>query len=116
MRNILPVNTEHGLVYVEVHDDPIPQVVETPSGSKIALPEGAEPTGAKEFVIDTMDSLRASISAMAATAATAFAESAPAEWSVEFNIGFKGKASPIPVILSGEGSASVKVVAKWKKT
>ncbi|MCP4134935.1 MAG: hypothetical protein GY754_28430, partial [bacterium] len=37
------------------------------------------------------------------------------EWTLELNIGFKGKANPVPVILSGESNAAIKVTAKWFK-
>jgi hypothetical protein len=115
LSTIQPVKTHHGIVYIEVVEGKVPTVIETLSGVQIPIPEGAEPTGTKEFVFDTMGSLRSSIAAMASTAAAAFAESAPAEWSVEINIGFKGKSTPIPVILSGEANTSLKVIAKWKK-
>ncbi len=39
----------------------------------------------------------------------------PDEWSVEINIGMKGKATIIPVLVSGEGNGSIKVTAKWKR-
>jgi len=34
---------------------------------------------------------------------------------LELNIGFKGKANPVPVILSSESNA-IKVTAKWFKS
>ncbi|GEM_PF-3484939 len=37
------------------------------------------------------------------------------EWTLELNIGFKGKANPVPVILSSESNA-IKVTAKWFKS
>jgi hypothetical protein len=39
----------------------------------------------------------------------------PDEWSVEMNIGFKGKATPIPYIASGELDGGIKITATWKK-
>ena len=36
-------------------------------------------------------------------------------WASAGNIGFKGTANLIPVILNGESQAALKVTAKWKK-
>ena len=112
MSTIEPIKTEQGLVYVEVAEGDVPTTVET---DQLQLPEGAEPTGVREAIADTMTNLRASIASMAAAASAALVDSAPTEWSVEFNIRFKGKTSPIPVILSGEAKSSLKVLAKWKQ-
>ncbi len=53
---------------------------------------------------------------MAQTVQEGLREYQPDEWTLEINMGFKGKASPIPVILSGEAQGGIKVTAKWKKT
>ena len=45
----------------------------------------------------------------------AFAARQPEEWTVELNIGFKGTASLVPVLVSGEAHAIIKVTAKWKR-
>ena len=60
--------------------------------------------------------LKSNIEGMANTVYDSFKAHQPEEWSLELNIGFKGKVNPIPVILSSEASGSVKVTAKWKKS
>jgi Trypsin-co-occurring domain 1 len=116
LKTVQTINTSLGPVYVEVEEAVVPVGEKTETPTQIPVPEGAERTGAKEYVFDTLSSLRTSISALVNTTSEAFAETLPAEWSMEINIGFKGKSNPIPVILSGEANASLKVTAKWQKT
>lgn len=79
-------------------------------------PEHASPTGPVEDAIDALKCLEQNIKTLAETVRASFQAHQPEEWSLELNIGFKGKTSPIPVILSGEASGGIKVTAKWKKT
>ncbi|MCI0653192.1 MAG: hypothetical protein L0Y39_01755 [Methylococcaceae bacterium] len=60
--------------------------------------------------------MQRNIKALAETVHASFQANQPEEWSLESNIGFKGKTSPIPVILSGEASGAIKVTATWRKT
>jgi hypothetical protein len=62
-----------------------------------------------------MAMLRHSIGAMARNVHASLAEHAPAEWAMEVSIGFKGETRPIPVIVTGSSSGSVKVTAKWTR-
>ena len=80
------------------------------------LPEGAKPVGVVDDAIDALKSMQQQITTLAKTVNDSFSAHQPEEWSLELNFGFKGKSSPIPVLLSGEASGSVKVTAKWKKT
>ena len=54
------------------------------------------------------------IKALARTVQSALVDVQPSEWSIEINLGFKGKAG-IPFITEGEANGAVKVVAKWVK-
>lgn len=114
MSTVQQINTPHGIIYIEVTEGDIPPAI-SENPPNFALPEGAELTGFKDRAVDTLKSLRANIIAVASEVNAAFAASAPEEWSVEVNIGFKGKVNPVPVIVSGEAEASLKVVAKWKR-
>ena len=79
------------------------------------LPAGAEPTGVLEDMGDALAQMRDNIEILANRVQEALAESKPSEWSVEINIGFKGKTSPIPFIVEGSADAALKVTATWKK-
>lgn len=78
------------------------------------LPPGAEPTGVMEDVIDALGQMRENIRTLATEVHQAFQENKPQEWTLEFSIGFKGKANPIPFIVQGEANAALKVTATWK--
>lgn len=108
-----------GVIYIEIPDADLEFLENNASherNSGANLPEGAELTSAQTRIVDTLKALRQSISAVATEVSEAFVEAAPTEWAVEINIGFKGKVNPIPVIVSGGAEASLKVVAKWKKS
>jgi hypothetical protein len=115
MGAIHPIETRHGVIYIEVTegDAPLLACVREPGA---ALPEGAEPTGTRDYISDALKMLRTNIIAVASEINEAIADTSPEEWAVEINIGFKGKTTPIPVIVSGAAEASLKVTAKWKKT
>lgn len=107
-------------IYVEVDgdvEDSLPK--SNPSSNddwRPNLPEHASPTGPVEDVVDAMKSLQQNIKTIAESVHASFHAHQPEEWTLELNIGFKGKASPIPVILSGEATGAIKVTAKWLKT
>ena len=114
-----------GQLWVEVEEVDLPAELTT-SGKERELPSnmppGAEEIGfkdkAKELgdkIRDVNEILRQSLSSIFETVAESVKEKQPDEWGVEVNIGFKGKTNPIPVILSGEANASIKVHAKWTK-
>ncbi|MCI5167158.1 MAG: hypothetical protein D3903_13955 [Candidatus Electrothrix sp. GM3_4] len=114
-----------GQLWVEVEEVDLP--VELPTSEKERelpsnMPPGTEEIGFKDKVKEVGDKvrdvneiLRQSLSSIFETVAESVKEKQPDEWGVEVNIGFKGKTNPIPVILSGEANASIKVHAKWTK-
>lgn len=79
-------------------------------------PEHSSPCGPVDDAIDALRALEQNIRTLAQTVQASFAAHQPEEWTMELNIGFKGTTSPIPVILSGEASAAIKISATWKKT
>jgi hypothetical protein len=79
------------------------------------LPPGAEPTGIKEDIADALAQLRSNIQVIANQVHQALKDHKPQEWSLEFSIGFKGKANPLPFILQGEANSAIKVTATWKE-
>lgn len=122
MSVIKPIKiAENQYIYVEV-DDSVDDA-ELPVSHSPAIqkwqptgPENASSCGPVEDAIDSLKSLQRNIETLANTVYDSFKAHQPEEWSLEINIGFKGKTSPIPVILSGEASGAIKVTAKWKKT
>lgn len=58
--------------------------------------------------------LQASIKRIVRAVAGALHDAGPSEWSVEFGISFKSSAG-IPVLVSGEAGANLKVVLSWKR-
>lgn len=76
--------------------------------------DGFEDTSATDELINAGEKVRSTISALAATVQQALTKANPAEWSLEINIGFKGKAG-IPFVTEGEANGAVKVTAKWKR-
>ncbi|MGD0961923.1 MAG: CU044_2847 family protein, partial [Methylomonas sp.] len=65
-------------------------------------------------IVEVGEKVHGTIKALAKTVQAALAEANPNEWSLEINLGFKGKAG-IPFITEGEANGAVKVVAKWSK-
>ncbi|MCI5223535.1 MAG: hypothetical protein D3924_12905 [Candidatus Electrothrix sp. AR4] len=111
-----------GQLLVEVEEAELPQAMITGRESISNLPPGTEEIGfkdkAKELgdkIKDVNEILRQSLSSIFETVAESVKEKQPDKWGVEVNIGFKGKTNPVPVILSGEANAAIKVHAKWTK-
>ena len=102
MSEIRPVQLETGFLYVEMHE------VDLPSAS---THEGAP----SEANLEGAATLRSMIDALAVDVASALNKAAPTEWTLEFSIGFKGKSTPIPVLLSGGENAALKLTATWKR-
>ena len=98
--------------YVEMEISDISGTAVTPVND---LPEGAEPTSTVEQLKDTMELVKNTLKSIANIVHEGMQLTKPDQWALEINIGFKGKANPIPVILSGESSAAIKVTAKWSK-
>lgn len=117
MQDIQAVRTASGhTIFVEVVDSrPLPEEV---TAQRIDdLPENAEQTSsAATRVLDTLGELKNTLREISGVIENAFAESAPQAWHLELKIGFKGKGSLIPVILSGEGEAALKLKVEWKKS
>ena len=124
MRQIVPIKIGKGTLYVESDgESPLP----TPADQDVNVrgnrdrsifPKGAEPTSALDDLHSTADQLRATIGLLTEEVSDIFAKAgklAPKEWTLELNIGFKGKVSPIPVILSSEMNGAIKITAKWVK-
>ncbi len=110
-----------GVLYVEMEEAEIPprpkarKQEREPRSSLEDTPEDADLIGFRDDVEDAADTLRSMINSLATDVAGALDKAAPSEWTLEFNVGFKGKANPIPVILSGEGSAALKLKATWRR-
>ena len=103
-------------LWVEVQPADETPVEESPTGFlSVDLPPCAEPTGMREKVDSAMSLFQETITAMATTVRDSLEEVAPAKWTVEMNIGFKGKTSPIPFIATGEMAGGIKVTATWEK-
>lgn len=120
-KTIKPIKLETGeTIYVEVeeiNDGNLDSALLNQFDSKAPtnLPPGAEYTSSIDDVIIGGKLLRETISGTAKTVLSGFQELQPDEWSVEINIAMKGKATIIPVLVSGEGEGSIKVTATWKK-
>ena len=103
-------------IWVEVEEEEIKALPKKKSISTHDLPDGAETIGITEDIVDAIALMKNNISSMAKTVYESLKDNQPEEWGIEMNIGFKGKANIIPVILSGETNGGIKVTAKWKKT
>lgn len=113
---IQPFELENGqTIYVDIEeteqDIPLPQSKNLPSD----LPPNATPTGIIDDTIIGGKLLKETISNTAESVYDSLKDLNPDEWSVEINVGFKGKATIIPILVSGEGNGSIKVTATWKK-
>ena len=120
MTEIRPMKVGDGVVYVEIEETDISLAGN--DGSDRPAPssyeddiEDSHVVGVTDDMYEAVASLKDSINALTSDVAGALEKAAPAEWSLEFSIGFKGKASPIPVLVSGEGNASLKVTATWRR-
>jgi hypothetical protein len=109
MIRIKPLTLDDGTqILVEVEEAHIP----APAGTTSSDLGGA--TGE-----DTMALLRASIAGLARSVrdslgAESLGDHAPQEWTIELSIGFKGEHQPVPVVVTGSATGSVKVTARWK--
>ena len=116
MFKTLPMELQNGMLYVEIEDVDLPPMPDEKGDSGFDdLPVGAKPVGFTSKVKDTAYYLKSTISTLAEDMAHALDKAAPSEWSLEFSIGFKGTASAIPVLVSSEANAALKLTLKWKK-
>jgi hypothetical protein len=110
MSEIRPIQLETGFLYVEMHEVDLPSETNIEDSSL-----DANLIGHRDRLDDGAATLRSTIDALAADVASALNKAAPTEWTLEFRIGFKGKNIPIPVLLSGEENAALKLTATWKR-
>ena len=123
MNTIKQVQLATGTLYVEIDDVEIDEssvpsgIPDMPQDSNEFedTPSGAQRIGFQDNMRTAVDTLRATIDTLASDVAHALERAQPNEWTVEFNIGFKGKTQPIPVVLSGEANAVLKVKASWQR-
>jgi len=119
---ISPFTLPNGVtIYVETDDTQlnIPLIENTPvtrSGRSADLPPGSEQITSLSDAIIGGKLLQETIAGTAQSVLDSFKDMQPDEWSVEINIALKGKATIIPVLVSGSGEGSFKVTAKWKKS
>src|SRR5436853_7782792 len=79
------------------------------------LRRGSEAVSAVDSALDAFTSLEVGLRDIVARLGAAVAESKPSSWKLEVSIGFKGKTTPIPVILSGEAEAALKLQMEWTR-
>lgn len=79
------------------------------------MPPGAEPTGVFDDALIGAKLFKENIANVAESVYESLKDMQPDEWTVEMNIGFKGKVTPIPFIASSELDGGIKVKATWKK-
>jgi hypothetical protein len=112
--NIKEIRLDDGkVIFVEVEEVALPRIP-VASGSD-DLPPGATPTGAIDLITDSIHLLKDTLRGVFDVVHASLKDHAPDEWGAELNISFKGTTSPIPVIVSGESGAAIKVHAKWVK-
>ena len=75
--------------------------------------DGLEDVNALDDVVDAAASIRGAVSSLCETIQAALAENPPKEWTLELNLGFKGKGG-IPFLAEGEANGAVKITAKWQ--
>ena len=76
--------------------------------------DGCEHTSTEAELIKTGERVRSTISTLADVVRSGLDRVDPTEWTLEINLGFKGKAG-IPFITEGEANGAIKVTAKWLK-
>ena len=108
-RHIEPLKFNGETVYIEVVED-----VQVDSDVQSDL-DGYEETSAAEKLEQAGEKVYSTISALATTVRAALDKAEPAEWTIEINLGFKGKGG-IPFVTEGEANGAVKVTAKWKRS
>ena len=107
-RKIEPLKFAGQTIYIEVTD------IEQESSEHGGSSGDYEYTSAVSELMDAGERIRSTISALASTVHQALSSAQAAEWTLEINIGFKGKAG-IPFVTEGEANGAVKVSAKWKR-
>jgi hypothetical protein len=112
-RKIEPLDFNGETIYIEVAD--VGETLPAGDGTR----EGYRKTSTQKELKTAGEQVRSTIGALSATVHEALSNKAlsknmPAEWSIEINIGFKGKAG-IPFVAEGEANGAVKVTAKWVK-
>jgi len=112
-KKIKEIEFDGGIIFVEMEEVDMPEIVKS-SDSLQHIP-GTDLVSAVDDTIDALESLKTTIKAVINTAYEGLKDNAPTEWGLELNIAFKGKVSPVPVIVSGESEVAVKVHAKWVK-
>ena len=113
-RKIEPLDFNGETIYIEVADDiEVADVMET-QPVEDGRRKGYRKTSTQEELKTAGEQVRSTISALSATVHEALSNNMPTEWSIEINIGFKGKAG-IPFVTEGEANGAVKVTAKWVK-
>lgn len=104
-RTIQPLKFGEETVYIEISD--VEQVGKSKS-------DEFEKVSAIDKVTDAGRQIQSTIKALSGTVLAALSDSKPTEWSMEINLGFKGKGG-IPFITEGEAAGAVKVTAKWQR-
>lgn len=108
-RHIEPLKFDGETVYIEVVED-VQVDSEVQSDS-----DDYEETSAAEKLAEAGEKVRSTIIALATTVRAALDKAEPAEWTIEINLGFKGKGG-IPFVTEGEAHGAVKITAKWKRS
>jgi hypothetical protein len=119
---LIPVKTRTGRTFfVEAMDGPEEPVVAARGGlaephdqGRADLPRQSEPVSAFDNLTSGLDGLTDGIAEVLDSVRSALLKHTPSSSKVEISIGFKGKVSPIPVIVSGEGNAAIKLTLEWK--
>ena len=102
-RTIQPLQFGGETIYIEVSDV---NQERKPQGDEF------EKVSAIDKVTDAGEQVHSTLKALSGTVLSALSDSKPNEWSMEINLGFKGKAG-IPFVTEGEATGAVKVTAKW---
>ncbi len=114
----LTIESEFGTIYVMIDPSVEPEVKGVSSSSSYG-PSDATPVGVPEDIKDSLGLVRDSLVTVAKTVHAGLQDGlehcGPDEWSIELAFSFKGK-SGIPLLISGEAAAAIKVQAKWVKT
>lgn len=105
-RVIQPLKFGEQTIYIEVSD-----VNEL--GKAEPEDDRYEQVNALDSVKEAGSQVHQTIKALSNTVQSALSDAKPSEWSLEINLGFKGKTG-IPFIAEGEANGTVKVTAKWK--
>ncbi|MFA6009313.1 MAG: CU044_2847 family protein [Desulfobacteraceae bacterium] len=115
MKSVQLVQLGDGWIYVEVEE--AEHITALGSTTREKLPKDVEPVGrVTEKLKDAAATMDVVIKSVATAVHKGMKACEPDEWALEINIGFKGNAGfTIPVLVGGEGNASLKVTAKWKK-